>query len=132
MILIRHTLLCVFVLLVIITGAFLLVNLGTILGGQLLGILFFCLLVLLYLALIILFFISKKYSLLALPLSHMILPVIVYIISYCIFTISPAEYSFNLLMSVFFGTVYYFLPATIILFIISFALAVKRKKIPPS
>ena len=81
-----------------------------------------------HIALIIYFYISRKYSVFALPLSHIIFPFLYYLIMLLLWRYSSIWKAFEAPWETFVSivSVFYFLPISIITFVISLVIKLRR------
>ena len=79
-----------------------------------------------HIVLIIYFYMSKKYSLFALPLSHILFPILFFFVTYP-FRLTLSQATGSLWEGfVFISALYYFLPISVITFIISLIIKLKK------
>ncbi|MDR2589997.1 MAG: hypothetical protein LBC71_03295 [Oscillospiraceae bacterium] len=126
--LILQTLICLLVLTILFTIPHLLSTVFPDVVNESTGVPFFCT-VFFHITLIVYFYVSKKYSLFALPLSHLVFPAIYYIIMLILWKHSSLwkafEAPWEAYVSLF--AVFYFLPISLITFIISLIIKLIKK-----
>jgi len=121
-----HTFVCLLILSLILAAPLIIAQFFQDMIGSTLSDLSFIVAILAHIGLIVYFYLSKKYSLFALPLSHIISSVPLYFIVWFTFTYAPTKWDTPWQPTVIVISMFYLFPIALITFIISLVIKLNR------